>query len=61
MPHTNSWIWTSLPATRPFVLPEDATAISAFNLRAHEKKRYDLTLFRSCTSDTRSPESSSSR
>lgn len=46
MPHTDPRNpWTSLPATRPFVLPEDATAISAFNLRAHEKKRYDLTLF----------------
>jgi len=37
--------WSRLPETSPYVLPEDAPALFAFNLRAAAKSKYDLSLF----------------
>src|SRR6185369_2834427 len=36
--------WLELPTSPPYVLPEDAAAIEAFNRTAQTATRYDLTL-----------------
>jgi len=37
--------WRHLPASPPYLLPEDLDMVTAFNARTTEKTRYDLALF----------------